>query len=65
MSNLFRNLESIRTIYNKIDAHAEKLKADAHKARYPAVDRKDQRGMEIHFRYVAKASLPNHTLKAP
>ncbi|GJE98932.1 ABC transporter ATP-binding protein [Phanerochaete sordida] len=53
MSNLYRSLESIRTIYNKIDAHAEKLKADAHKVRYPAVDRKDQRGMEIHFRNVS------------
>ena len=53
MSNLYRNLETIRSIYNKIDAHAERLKADEKKMRYPAVERKDQRGMEIEFKYVA------------
>ncbi|EKM54932.1 uncharacterized protein PHACADRAFT_119775 [Phanerochaete carnosa HHB-10118-sp] len=52
-ANVYRSLESIRGIYKKIDAHAEKLKADEHKIRYPVVERKDQRGMEINFKNVS------------
>ena len=58
MSNLYRNLETIRSIYNKIDAHADRLKADEKKMRYLAVERKEQRGMEIHFKYVATVKIP-------
>ncbi|KIP03152.1 hypothetical protein PHLGIDRAFT_254518 [Phlebiopsis gigantea 11061_1 CR5-6] len=53
MANLYRSLESTRTIYARIDAHEARLKANSNKLRYPLPDKKEQRGMEIEFRNVS------------